>query len=519
MKSMLQVGTVLHNGKYKIERYLSSGGFGNTYIAIDTTFDNEIVVLKEFFIRGINERDDNSLSISVSNESNTEQFEEQKEKFWREAQRLRQLRHPNIVGVHDRFEENGTAYYVMDFIDGKSISDILKRDKEPYSEERALEIISKVVDALGVVHGKDMFHMDIKPGNIMLDSKGEVKLIDFGASKQIVAGKNSAISVSTSGFCFTPGYAPSEQVNQLGKNIGPWTDFYAVGGTLFNLLTLLPPPSMSDILEDEEDAFKFPDSVSQHTRQLIYWMMRPQRALRPQSAEELLTAIRGGEVPERRRKKTSSVEDAPVEDAPVEVTPVKSAPVKSSPVKSAPLDETTKLVEEEPKKPEPKKEKKQPVKVVDNPEPQQDDTEKKSKKPMVIAIAAIALLIFIVFGVYGFMSKGDGSSVVPDTISVAETDSVDADSVAKAQAAQAEAEAKAKEDSIKQAQEAARQAEESAKKQAEQRVQQEAAKRQAKQAAAQRQQKPKPTRQRSKPASSTPAKPSKPSSGININFN
>jgi len=328
-----------------------------------------------------------------------------------------------------------------------------------------------VANALGVVHSKSMYHMDIKPGNIMLDSQGEVKLIDFGASKQIVAGKNSAISVSTSGFCYTPGYAPGEQVNQLGKNVGPWTDFYALGGTLYNLLTLLPPPSVFDIFEDAEDAFNFPDNVSQHTRQLICWMMRPQIAKRPQSATELLAAIHGGEVPERDHKKN-------VEPKKPRFEPL--ADVNDTIIENNDKENIS-------------------AKVVSNPEPQKKDSAQKSKKPMVIVITAIALLIFIVFGVYGFMSKSDGTSAVPNSIT-AETDSVAADSVAKA-------EALAKEDSIKQVQEAARQAEESAKKQAELRARQETAKRNAKQAAAQRQQRHRQTRQTSQSARQTPATP------------
>ncbi|MBR7028068.1 MAG: protein kinase [Bacteroidaceae bacterium] len=446
MKSMLQVGTLLHGGKYRIEKYLSSGGFGNTYVAIDTTFDNEVVVLKEFFIRGINERDDNSLSISVSNESNKDHFEEQKEKFWREAQRLRKLKHPNIVGVHDRFEENGTAYYVMDFIDGKSISEILKRDKKPYSEKRALEIIEKVVEALGVVHAKEMFHMDIKPGNIMIDKNDEVKLIDFGASKQIVAGQNSAISVSTSGFCFTPGYAPSEQVNQMGKNIGPWTDLYAVGGTLYNLLTLSPPPSMSDILEDEEDAFHLPEGVSEHTRQLIVWMMRPQRALRPQSAKELLAAMRGSEVPDKGRKKptpspaTSAEAGAPSSKEPVtkEVKPLEQSASKASkPAEKAPAKKNQgKSASGATAKPKSvQSQAKANQAAQSQTAPSSEEQSAKSRKGLYAAVAAVVavLLIFTGYKLLGGGGSSDPGTSALDSTQLVNADSLRADSIAQAQ--------------------------------------------------------------------------------------
>lgn len=468
MKSMLQVGTLLHGGKYRIEKYLSSGGFGNTYIATDTTFDNEIVVVKEFFIRGINERDSNSLSISVSNETNKNQFEEQKEKFWREAKRLRLLKHPNIVGVHDRFEENGTAYYVMDFIDGKSLSEILKKEQCAYTEEQALSIIEKVVDALGVVHAQQMYHMDIKPGNIMLDKDGNAKLIDFGASKQVVAGKNSAISVSTSGFCYTPGYAPSEQVNQLGKNIGPWTDFYAVGGTLYNLLTLQSPPSMSDILEDEEDAFDFPDEISEHTRKLVVWMMRPQRAMRPQSAPELLAVIRGAEVPSKKKKIAEPV----TAETKIVLSPKATSAADTTETSK---DSGKKPVVVKPAEGKGGKGKNQPNKVAVKgkdgdaakgkaPAQSKQETaeEETGKKRIGVFVAAAVVALLLVFGGFKFFG-GDDNETPAEQPTTALADSLRADSIAKADSAEHQAEADAaaalaaRQDSIQKAEQLAEQ--------------------------------------------------------------
>ena len=112
-RSMLPVGTMLQGGKYRIDRYLSSGGFGNTYVATNVFFD-ECVAIKEFFLKGISDRDGDSITVSVSIPSNRKQFDEQNEKFKKEAYRLRKLKNEHIVAVHDLFEENGTAYYVMD---------------------------------------------------------------------------------------------------------------------------------------------------------------------------------------------------------------------------------------------------------------------------------------------------------------------------------------------------------------------------------------------------------------------
>lgn len=280
--TMLPVGTLLQGGKYRIDRYLSSGGFGNTYVATNLEFEEQVAI-KEFFMRGINERDDNSVSVSVSNRSNSDQFSGQREKFKKEARRLRRLKEKHIVAVHDLFEENGTAYYVMDFINGESVSARLKRTGQPMGEAEALDILRQVLDALAVTHSHGIYHLDIKPGNIMLDERGRALLIDFGASKQ---SKQEGGATTSTGLCYTPGYAPIEQMEQSLEKFGPWTDFYALGATLYYMLTLHQLPSPADLLENEETALPM-SGISQQTQQLIRRMMCPMRNKRPQNVEEV----------------------------------------------------------------------------------------------------------------------------------------------------------------------------------------------------------------------------------------
>mgnify|MGYP002626217065 CR=1 FL=1 len=141
-RAMLPVGTSLQGGKYRIERYLSSGGFGNTYVAVNTEFEEQVAI-KEFFMRGISARVGDSTGVSVTNEENVEQFVSQKEKFRKEARRLRKLRNPHIVAVHDLFEENGTAYYEMDLIKGESLSERMKRTGQPLPEAEVLQILDQ----------------------------------------------------------------------------------------------------------------------------------------------------------------------------------------------------------------------------------------------------------------------------------------------------------------------------------------------------------------------------------------
>ena len=282
---MLQVGTILH-GTYKIESYLASGGFGNTYLAKNIEFD-ETYAIKEFFVKGVCQRDGNSTTISVSNAENTNSFEQQREKFKKEARRLRSLSNPHIVKVYDLFEENGTAYYVMDYVDGENLSARLKRTNAPLAESEVRNYLNQILDGLEAIHNEGMFHLDIKPANIMVDSHNVVKLIDFGASKQQSTVGGATMST---GISYTNGYAPSEQMAQSYDKFGPWTDFYALGATVYKLLTNQDPPSVSDLSEDETEdkhlALPMPN-ISEKMKKLVVWMMQENRLKRPKNVGEI----------------------------------------------------------------------------------------------------------------------------------------------------------------------------------------------------------------------------------------
>ena len=284
-QNMLQVGTVLH-GTYKIESYLASGGFGNTYLAKNIEFD-ETYAIKEFFVKGVCQRDGNSTTICVSNAENTNSFEQQREKFKKEARRLRSLSNPHIVKVYDLFEENGTAYYVMDYVDGENLSARLKRTNAPLAESAVRNYLNQILDGLEAIHNKGMFHLDIKPANIMVDSHDVVKLIDFGASKQQSTVGGATMST---GISYTNGYAPSEQMAQSYDKFGPWTDFYALGATMYKLLTNQDPPSVTDLSEDETEdkhlALPMPN-VSEEMKKLVVWMMQVNRLKRPKNVGEI----------------------------------------------------------------------------------------------------------------------------------------------------------------------------------------------------------------------------------------
>lgn len=203
----LQPNTTLQGGKYRIERVLGQGGFGITYLAEQSTL-NRYVAIKELFIGGsgqaINDRQGNM--VVVTNSANKASFKQQLDKFKKEALRLANLSHPNLVKIHEFFEENGTAYYVMEYIDGVTLRTKLKKEG-CLSEKIVLEYVKQLLPALEVAHKQNIWHLDIKPENIMVDKNGHVYLIDFGASKHVEP--NSTLTTSLA-LAYTPGYCPPE---------------------------------------------------------------------------------------------------------------------------------------------------------------------------------------------------------------------------------------------------------------------------------------------------------------------
>lgn len=286
---MLEPGTMLQSGRYRIERFLAGGGFGNTYLAENVNM-RKPVVIKEFFLKGIVGRDQaDGKTVTITLDENKKLFQSQLKKFEREARRLFDLNHPNIVRVHDLFPENGTAYYVMDYVDGEALNTIVKRNG-PLSENAVRHILNQMLDALEEVHARGIIHLDLKPGNIMINKEGTARLIDFGASKQILASEGLT---TTTGLSYTPGYAAPEQVYGNIDKVGPWTDIYALGATLYNLLTAKKPPSMPDIINHGTAAFVYHSQVSHELENIIACLMHPTPEKRPQSAaavRHMLTA-------------------------------------------------------------------------------------------------------------------------------------------------------------------------------------------------------------------------------------
>lgn len=286
-------GTFLQGGKYKIVRHISSGGFGNTYEGLDVGL-NKRVAIKEFFVKDFCVRDTETTQVTITTPTKAPLIEHLKQKFIEEARAIAAMEHENIVKVQALFEENDTAYYVMDYIDGESVGNIIKH-RGALPESEALPIILKVADALGYMHSQNRYHLDIKPANIMLRRDGKVVLIDFGTSKQYaeVDGTNT----TTLAPCYTPGYAPAEQMNPSHTAYTAATDIYALGATLYKMLTGVTPPSAIALLNEDETLSPLSSEISENVRECVERAMVPQRGKRTPNIAAFKAALddRAGE--------------------------------------------------------------------------------------------------------------------------------------------------------------------------------------------------------------------------------
>lgn len=243
----LTSGTLLHGGAYIIEKTLGQGSFGITYLAEHTSLGRKVAI-KEFFMKELNSRGEDGSITGLTDGSLSYNYAL---KFRKEAQNLARMDNPNIVRVTDCFDENGTFYYVMDYIEGQDLNSYVKQ--QAISETEAVSIITDVANALIYMHEeKHMLHLDLKPGNVMRrNSDGHIFLIDFGLSKHF--STDGQPETSTTIGLGTPGYAPIEQSNRAANGeFRPTIDVYALGATLYKLLTRETPPPASDLVSDDE---------------------------------------------------------------------------------------------------------------------------------------------------------------------------------------------------------------------------------------------------------------------------
>ncbi len=233
-------------------------------------------------------RDAETSSMSIGSQGCIETVERFRQKFIKEARNIAKLKHRNIISVIDIFEENGTAYYVMEHVGGGSLADKVQCGALP--EADAVRYIGQVASALALVHSKRMMHLDIKPSNILVDEDDNAILIDFGLSKQY---DKDGHQTSTTPVGISHGYAPMEQYRHGGvSNFAPASDIYSLGATLYKLVTGDRPPEAGDIIN--EGLPFLPQEISVPVSIAIEEAMRPRSKDRPQSVEEFMRLVKGG---------------------------------------------------------------------------------------------------------------------------------------------------------------------------------------------------------------------------------
>ena len=276
-------------GKYLIGRVLGQGGFGITYLAWDINLNIKLAI-KEFFPQDLASRAAGHSQVSAYSGSMGSQYNYGLDKFLQEARTLAQFEgHPNIVSVRDFFKANGTAYFVMSYVEGITLKDHLANTGGKLPIDQARGIIMPVLDALKEVHKVNVLHRDISPDNIFINQKGQVILIDFGAARQAIGEKGRSLSI-----ILKPGYAPEEQYRSKGVQ-GPWTDIYAVGATLFHLVTGQQPPEALERLV--EDSMQSPSELgavlSENEELALYKALAVRAGDRFQAVEEFQAALMG----------------------------------------------------------------------------------------------------------------------------------------------------------------------------------------------------------------------------------
>ena len=229
----LQPGTVLHQ-KYQIGVVIGFGGFGIVYKAWDLAL-NRVVAVKEYYPTMYLKRDPGMTQVILFDKKNEDAFLKGKEEFLTEARNIAKYNsHPNIVHVYDFFEENGTAYFVMEYLDGKTLKQYMREAKQQgqvIALDSAIMVTRSVLSALSAAHKDKIIHRDIKPGNVFILNDGTVKLFDFGAARFADEDQEQTRTI-----IITPGYAPPEQYQKKSKQ-GPYTDIYAVGAMFYEMVT------------------------------------------------------------------------------------------------------------------------------------------------------------------------------------------------------------------------------------------------------------------------------------------
>ena len=393
----LTQGTLLHGGTYKIEKVLGQGSFGITYLAEHTNLGKKVAI-KEFFMKELNSRSEDGSITGMSDGSLSQNY---CQKFQKEAVNLSRLDNQNIVRVTDSFSENSTFYYVMDYIEGQNLNDYVK--SHYVDAEDAVGIIKSVADALIYMHEeKHMLHLDLKPSNIMRRSDGHVFLIDFGLSKHY--GDDGQPETSTTIGLGTIGYSPIEQANKSRNGeFRPTIDVYALGATLYKLLTRETPPPASDLVSDDEllENKLREKGVFDNLIKVVAEAMCPNVKKRTQSVREFRDALTG-----------CSVQTIKSESAPTKAFEEETVVVKNK--KKSTNNEETIVADKGTKNSNLTSNKKAVEETYEEYDDEEDNDEDTSRKEIKYFIACLVPLVILYFVFSGFRGCGGNKKMTSE---------------------------------------------------------------------------------------------------------
>ncbi len=305
----LYPGTQLYN-RYIIGEVLGFGGFGITYKAWDTKLEI-IVAVKEYYPSGIVSREPRETSVNIYNKARKEEYLHGKERFLDEAKNMAKFSsEPDIINVLEYFEENNTAYIVMEFLDGITLSKFIRDNGGSTDVDTAIQVSEIICNALIKIHSEGIVHRDISPDNIFLCLNGDVKLIDFGAAR-FSQDENRKMTI-----ILKPGFAPPEQYEKVNKQ-GPWTDIYALGATLYYILTGVKPQESTNrkICDDLPYPHEIKADIPENLSNTVMKAMAIDLHLRFDNVKDLLEALKQNkkvlpvavEKKRKKRKRTAGI--------------------------------------------------------------------------------------------------------------------------------------------------------------------------------------------------------------------
>lgn len=272
-------------GKYIIGRVLGRGGFGATYLAYSSEQD-KVVAIKEYYPTGIANRGKGEEKISIVSDEKREVFEKGSKRLYEEAQTMSKFnKNKNVVSVYEFFFANDTVYYSMEYLEGIDLKGYIAKKGGRLSESEALTVMRSICEALIAVHSTMTLHRDISPDNIFICTNGDVKLIDFGAAKQVIGDAQRVYSVVVK-----QGFAPAEQYKTNGRQ-GAWTDIYAVGASIYYAVTGKIPTDAMNRVENPDIVFDDRLNLSPKFKEVINKCLQSKIEDRYQSAIELMGAL------------------------------------------------------------------------------------------------------------------------------------------------------------------------------------------------------------------------------------